>query len=214
MVCGNGFLMSRSTTNAAYISGVNERAYMRLLAGLVRPGQTAYNVGANVGYLALWLSHRFGGRVRVVGFEPEPGTAHMMADNITLNPDLPVSLEPVGLGNFDGVATLYSSGAGDGAAALAPRDAPGVAVQLVRLDAYQATAGTKPDWLIVDVEGFAGDVMAGGLETIRECRPAVAAEIHSPEERAAISDVLLPFGYIAAHELDGIWGNHVVWLVP
>ncbi|MDP3673068.1 MAG: FkbM family methyltransferase [Telluria sp.] len=215
--CGNGFQMDGSTSNAAYISGVNERAYMRLLASLIRPRQVVYNVGANVGYLALWLASRFSrsGGLEIVGFEPDPKTAALMAINVSLNPRVNVRTEQIGLGHQDEMAKLYSIGAGDGAASLAPRfDQPGMAhvqVRIVKLDTYQATAPRTPHWLVIDVEGFGGEVIKGGIRTISTHRPQIAAEIHSTKERAEIAEIVEPMGYVVRQQLNGLWGNHVIW---
>jgi FkbM family methyltransferase len=213
--CANGFLMTGDTSNAAYISGVNEGAYMRLLARLVTPGSRVYDVGANTGYLALWLAQHFRGSLSVIGFEADPRTAAWMSRNVMLNPALDVQVEPFALGDDEGTAVLHSSGAGDGAASLGKRFASGSAdsieVSVRRLDAYQA-GRADPDWLILDVEGFGGAVLRGGAVTLARARPAVAVEIHSDGERADVLKTLHPLGYTMRAKLQNIWGTHEIYM--
>ncbi len=191
---------------------------MRLLGKFLGNGETVFNVGANVGYLGLWLARhaqRKGHAVQVIGFEPEPTNLAQMHRNVALNPSLSVICEPIALGNFDGSADFYSTstGNGDGAASFKPRQAATrVKVTVRKLDSYLAGEGVKPDWLILDVEGSGGDVIAGGQKTIRQHRPKIAAEIHSADEHAGIADEIEPLGYRLRCELRSLWGHHALWL--
>ena len=56
IVCGNDFLMLGSTSNAGYVSGVNERPFLRFIGTQIHDGDTIYNLGATIGYTALWLA--------------------------------------------------------------------------------------------------------------------------------------------------------------
>lgn len=210
--CGNGFYMTGETNNAHYIAGTSERAYLRALASLMRPGELVYNLGANTGYLALWLAQHFRGELEVVGFEPDPRTAGWMARNAALNLKLPVRVESIGLGAARSTAMLYSKGCGDGAASLLPRQGvPGVQVSIERLDDYQAGRRRAPHWLVLDVEGFGAETMEGARETLRAHRPNVAAEIHSEAEAVGIAAALEPLGYRLRRELSDLWGVHRIW---
>lgn len=216
---GNGFYLTGDTTNAAFISGVNERAYLQLLSRLIHAGETVYNLGANTGYTTLWIANHFkrrGQPVHVVGFEPEPNNAAWMLRNIVLNPGLSVECEAIGLGHEDADdILLYSAGVGDGAASLEARPgASAIPVRIVRLDTYQQTAARKPDWLVIDVEGHAGKVLEGGSSTLKECSPHIAVEIHGIEEETQIERLLLRLGYKRTHNLASLWGRHAIWLNP
>jgi hypothetical protein len=39
---GNGFFLAGDTSNAGFISGINERPYMKRLGQLIRPGDTIF----------------------------------------------------------------------------------------------------------------------------------------------------------------------------
>ena len=51
-------------------------------------------------------------------------------------------------------------------------------VEITTVDAYCARSGAAPDWLMIDVEGYEFDVLAGAAETIRRCRPGIIVELH------------------------------------
>ena len=208
IVAGNGFKMAGDTSNAAYISGINERPLMRRLAAKIRRGSTVYDVGANIGYTALWVAKAC--QSEVIAFEPEPGTFERLQRNASLNPGLAVRCENLALGAEDTAAELYSVSAGDGAASLSRRPGiSGVPIRIARLDGLALKA---PDWLIIDVEGHGAGVVAGAAETIQRCTPGLAVEIHSDEEFDGIS-ALLPRSYRLAESLTTIWGRHVFWEV-
>jgi FkbM family methyltransferase len=95
-----------------------------------------------------------------------------------------VTLVPNAVGRAPATASLFDVQAGSGLSRLggpnpsivgdiAARD-----VDVTTLDAYCAKTGVKPDWLMIDVEGYGFDVLAGARETIRSHRPAIIVELH------------------------------------
>jgi FkbM family methyltransferase len=95
-----------------------------------------------------------------------------------------VTLVPMAAGRERGRATLYDVQAGSGLSRLehanpsigGPVDA--VDVQLTTIDEYCGRFNVRPDLILVDVEGFEFDVLAGAAETIRRARPQVFVELH------------------------------------
>ena len=217
---GNGFLVTGDTSNVPFLTGLHEREYMHLLGRLIEPGQTVYDVGANTGYLALWLCRHFKARgevVEVVAFEPEPRTAGWLRDNLALNPESRVRMEPIALGASTGALTLWSVGRGDGSVSADPNWAarPGrapVEVSVKRMDDFCAgTEARRPDWIVLDVEGFGHDVIAGAAGVIDAAGPAIAAEIHTDAEHEGIDTPRRRAGYRVTHELVSGWGRHIIW---
>ncbi len=220
-VAGNGFRMTGDTNNIGYITGLSERGYMRRLRQLILPGQVVYDIGANVGFLALWLSQNFcnrGQQIQVVAFEAVPENAAWLRDNLALNPQCNIVSEAYAVGDSDKTITMYSTGRGDGAASTS-RSIDGQQqlqesqVPMIALDRYCSGAESRcnPDWLILDVEGFGGEVMRGATKVLERRSPSVSAEIHSEDELKKIEDVLLPLKYQRSVDLSSAWGTHYVW---
>jgi hypothetical protein len=96
-----------------------------------------------------------------------------------------VTVERLALGRAVGRAALFG-GAGSGLTRMAaPNPEDGGAQQIgtvtvQTVDDYCAAHGLVPDWMLIDVEGFEFDVLAGAAETIRRCGPglSIVVEIH------------------------------------
>lgn len=218
---GNGFFVTGDTSNVGYLTGLSERRYMQLLGQLIRPEQVVFDIGANTGYLALWLLkyfHKKNKAIQVVAFEPEPLNAEWLQKNITLNPWCSATAEPIALGAEDGILTLWSAGRGDGSVSTDKYWGGEKTIQsevpVLKLDTYCKKANYKiPNWLILDVEGFGGKVIDGASKTLEKYKPAVAAEIHSETECSEIESILFNFGYARIFNLSTAWGNHIIWMV-
>jgi FkbM family methyltransferase len=81
------FVDSRDLSIAPHImlDGVWEESTEAVLRNLIRPGMTVFEIGANVGFFTLLLSHLVGDRGRVIAFEADPDLAQIVRDNIELN---------------------------------------------------------------------------------------------------------------------------------
>lgn len=212
---GNGFKMGAATNNAAYISGVNERRWLDCVAGYLPPAGLVLNIGANTGYTALYLAKAAARRhlaCKFMAMEPEPGTFQLLRENIQLNA-LPIEGVEAAAGDVEGTATIFSVGAGDGAASLDGRgggDRKGIEIRVRRVDDVVAKAGAVTG-LVVDVEGFGGGALRGAALTLKRYKPFVASEMHSEQELQEMEAVLLPLGYKQRRVLKGIWGEHRMW---
>ena len=214
---GNGFLLGPKTSNAAYIMGINERAFLNLILKHMHGNGVILNVGANIGYTALWLAKAVSKREPVQEFlalEPEPLTFQILQKNLELN-RLPVSAECVAASDSDGTTTLYSTGEGDGAASFEQKaDVQSVdfEVRLGRLDELLGTERKQSvRGLVIDVEGHAGGVLRGAPAILQNDRPFVAAELHNDRELSEVEACLSPMGYELSDEITGVWGTHKVW---
>jgi FkbM family methyltransferase len=72
---------------AAYhaFRGVMEPGTTRYFAGLVKPGMTVVDVGANIGIYTLYAARQLQGRGRIYSFEPTPRTFSILRDNVQVN---------------------------------------------------------------------------------------------------------------------------------
>ena len=71
-----------------YFFGAYEPIELSLFLRLLRPGWTAIDAGANIGFYALMMGQRVGKAGRVFAFEPVPETFARLEENRRLN-DLP-----------------------------------------------------------------------------------------------------------------------------
>ena len=155
------------------------------LRARVRPGQCCFDVGANIGIYVMQMARWIAPGGRIVAFEPNRGSFAVLARHVRMN-DLGdrVTLVPLAAGRESGAARLFDDQAGSGLSRLGAAN-PSIAVavestdiMLTTIDEYCSTTGARPDWILIDVEGYEFDVLAGAVETIRRYRPGVIVELH------------------------------------
>lgn len=158
----------------------------RILCARMRPGQLCLDIGAHVGVYALQIARWTAPGGRVVAFEPNPGTAAVLRRHLRMNGLADrVQVEEMALGRSPGSSVIFGE-AGSGLSRLAapnpedPAVTRGTTVTVQTVDGYCDARGLRPDWLLVDVEGYEFDVLAGAAETIRRGGPSlsVVVEIH------------------------------------
>jgi FkbM family methyltransferase len=153
----------------------------------LRPGAVCVDVGANVGVYVLQFARWAGETGRVVAFEPNPAARRVLERHVRLNHlTQRVTIVAAAVGAEAGSAVLFASSE-DGMSRLgAPNDelrgaTTPIVVPVVTLDEHCRSAGMRPDWLLIDVEGFEIAVLEGAREIIRARGPALGlvVEMHS-----------------------------------
>jgi FkbM family methyltransferase len=179
-----------------FIYGAYEPPESAMIAGLLRPGDFAIDVGANHGWFALLMGARVGPSGRVWAFEPVPPMLDELRANLELNSGLPVDVKPLALGEERGEVKLHLfSGLVHGHAStstLGRDDYVEYAAELHRLD--DLVAGEEAPALVkVDVEGAELGVLRGALPLLEADDPPIwMLEVNDETSRA--------FGY-RPHEL-------------
>ena len=76
---------SSQTGRIAYATGSYEPATTAALKSRLRSGETAVDVGANIGYFSLVAARAVGAGGRVVAFEPVAEVRQALAENVRIN---------------------------------------------------------------------------------------------------------------------------------
>jgi FkbM family methyltransferase len=174
------------------------------------------DIGGNIGQSVLSLYAVFP-EARVVSFEPNPEAFRKLQRLTKKFPQLQVC--PNGVSDGAGEAELFiPSYNGNALTGLASFDyesakcwlrkgrilhfdpkkvvVSSTPVSLLRLD----DLGLEPDFIKIDVQGLEYHVLAGGLETIRKCRPIIMAE--TVRHGSDAYKIVQPLGYRLV-EFDG-----------
>lgn len=145
------------------------------LAQLVKPGETALDIGANIGVHTLRLAEAVGETGRVYTFEPQRRVFQVMCCNLAQNEVPNAYAYFAAVGQKSGTAKIrtpnYSQAGNYGSVSITQGDGdtvPMVTIDSLKLDAVHL--------MKIDVEGLEADVLAGAKMTIKRHRPVLYVE--------------------------------------
>lgn len=174
----------------ALFSGSYDDEIISALAKFLRPGGTALDVGAQIGFYTVPLARAaqaLGGRV--IAVEPLPKHIEWLRRNLVLNGlDSVVTIIEAALSSERGESRLslredFAQGAAVGSASVedSRTDSPTferIAIRLETLDdLWPALGCDRLDVIKVDIEGHEDRFLAGGKHTILAHRPAILTEV-------------------------------------
>jgi FkbM family methyltransferase len=173
-----------------------------LLRDLIPSGETAIDVGANIGIHTLVMARSTGVGL-VVACEPNPAVRERLRENLALNQISNVCVRPEAITSEIGKVRLHlpvAGSANQASASLAKHqdqralvDGTAIDVASTTLDHIAKEEGLRKVALIkVDVEGFEGGVLAGAHKLLLRDHPALIFEYHPA------------FWQDAGHNLDGV----------
>jgi FkbM family methyltransferase len=157
---------------------------LNALLSTLRPGDIAYDIGANIGVFSVLMAKMVGADGQVVAFEPLPGVFEHLRANITLNALTNVRTLCIALSDVAGTSSMHTADE----SVLSSLESPAGAdhrTEQIRMeigDRLRAFEGLPiPCAVKIDVEGHESSVLRGLHETLRrpECR-LVCCEIHPP----------------------------------
>jgi FkbM family methyltransferase len=185
-------------------------------------GKTIFDIGGFMGVSSMLFAQLVGSSGRVVCFEPNPWNRQRISSNLSRNPNLAknISLYGLALGDTSGkMEMLFSDNVDTGFSSTSqsvsshgtlPKDhllSLGfyyTSASLATLDDFVQATGTVPHILKVDIEGAEHLFLSGAETTIREHRPLIYMEVHSPFCAWLCSQKLMRLGYTTRllHEED------------
>ena len=169
---GPGILARSSETigRAIATQGVYDLPVTEAIFRLLDPGETALDVGANIGYMSFVLARATGPGGKVLAFEPNSQVLVCLRKNLSTWSSLrvaPIELMSIALSDRAGTASMilpsdFKDNEGTAKLGFGPGE---VAVTVARLDEIQKS----PVGLMkVDVEGHEGAVFEGGEQLLRD----------------------------------------------
>lgn len=169
-----------------YFPEVYEPPVYEFLRANVRPGDVSLNVGAHMGIFAMTLaaSSRPGGVV--YAFEPNPETRFALESHIRRN-DFQSEIRVISMAVSDrsGVSSFFAADSHGFSRLGAPNPGRGethqeVAVAMTSIDEFCASRSIRPQWIVMDIEGYEVAALCGAKETIRDGSVGLIIEMHPP----------------------------------
>ena len=164
---------------------------LAVLAPLVGPGATVFDIGANLGFYAALFAAQVGPGGRVVAFEPAPRVFAKLAATIARNRLDQVVAVNCGCGSAGGEAVLRQVSPSTGTGSLVGGVLGGETVAIRRLDEIPQARERPPGLIKIDVEGFEPEVLAGARAILAEHRPVLYIELCGEYAESSVRSVAL-----------------------
>lgn len=152
----------------------------------VKHGATCIDVGAHVGIYALSLARWSGATGRVFAFEPNPESRRILESNIRRNRlEKQITVVPQGVSDRRSEAQFFAA---KGAAFSRfgepnperPEGHRAMTISLTTLDDFCSAHNIRPEWILLDIEGFEVAALRGAQRVIdagRGCM-GIVVEMH------------------------------------
>ncbi len=181
-----------------YLLGTAEPHLERAIRKYVRPGDTTYDIGANLGYVTLSLSTRVGPSGQVFSFEPLPNNLTRLREAVSASHRANITVLDFAASDSSGTAMIRTAGNDSMASLVWHKDDPAAAEYSIRTEPIDRLVASgrlpKPAFVKIDVEGADGKVIQGMTQTIAECRPVIFVEC-SESGREISWSIMKGFGY-------------------
>jgi len=171
-----------------------ETELVELMRRTLTPGDTIFDIGANIGLISLLLAKHDNGLDSTVHcFEPEPRNFKQLNQNIKHNQLLGrLHAHQLALGAENGTVDLHIRGTeGEGRHSIATDkgSTDSIAVTVQTMAAFANENRVTPDVIKIDVEGAEGQVLAGMEPLLNQAPPKhIFLEIHPKGEGEYMPD--------------------------
>ncbi len=187
-------------------AGVYEPHVRECFAAILEPGAVYFDVGAHIGFHALFAAHRVGKDGRVFAFEADPRIYERLARNLSQFPGARATNAAVwdrtGSLTFERSSTRNESGWGTVSAVRDFGTGEHVEVPSVALDDWcRDQRLDRWDAMKLDAEGSELAVLRGAQSSLDQFRPALILEINTVVleqggvSPSGVADFLLQHGY-------------------
>jgi FkbM family methyltransferase len=185
---GEGIRMTGSSTRDVmlrqlYVHGHYQSDVMVALQNLCSPGETMWDIGANYGYMSLWVNHCFGDSVSVVAFEPSPTVLPFLRANLLENEAESIEVVDKACSDRAGSVEFFFSAENSWNATLVEEfaeqhgETQHTSVEATTIDELVGEP-PAPHVVKIDVEGAELMVIEGGKKFFAAHRPALVVEFN------------------------------------
>jgi FkbM family methyltransferase len=183
--------------------GGNHGSEINMFSKAIEPESTFIDIGANVGLVSVPLGAKFR-ECKGIAVEPIKRNVDALSRNLTLNSLIStITIFPVALGDKVGTVSMLRDnnfGGSTGNAKIVLDAETSTATHEVNVELldniWRESGSPRVSFIKIDVEGYEYQVLKGGQELIRNCRPVIYGEFHSalmPQNGYDFHDVLQLF---------------------
>jgi FkbM family methyltransferase len=196
---------------AVYYEQLRGREELDFFLKHLRPNEVLYDIGAHRGAFLAAVEMKLNDHVAAHAFDPVAGNIESIRQVCRLNgfDDVHINQQAVGrgntlVGNMSSFDYMFRAGSSENSAGRTE-------FPTVSLDEYVGRGAAPPTLMKIDVEGFEGEVLAGGRGVLTKHRPRLWLEIHPVflESQGASSEIVLELlrevGYTVSFHEDYHW---------
>jgi FkbM family methyltransferase len=187
-ICGHAHITlcsgieAKVSPNFRHIKNYEPEA-MHTVSRLLKPGDTAIDVGAHIGLYTLLMGRRVGQTGKVYAFEPTSQSFATVVKHVKLNRLMDIiEVHRLLAGDKTGTELFFEDGInGTNRVGGSRFDGLGTIVaerQTITLDDFLCSKGRLPNLIKIDVEGYELRVMLGLEKTIEASRCRIVCEMH------------------------------------
>lgn len=197
------------SAGGGYVTGRRQREQMALIAGLVEPGDCAWDIGAHHGYVTLCAAAAVGRSGSVHAFEPSEESYGILQRHLRWNRVANATAHACALSDFDGEASFGGEHSSKTRTLGGGTDT--VPVRRAETLVTEGTCGV-PTVVKMDVENAEAHVLAGMLPVLPP-HARLLISMHSAEADARCTALLQGAGFelVASRELEasrrGDWSS-------
>jgi FkbM family methyltransferase len=208
---GQWFWLNKECWSSLYLR--YEPNIAKAIESNLHPGNTFWDVGANVGIFSLFAASLVGPRGNVVSFEPSPHAFDLLCSNIEGNKT--IRALQFGVGNEDNTAMMSVQGASTGnsfvkeVVELSQHFHSGVPISQTRVPIHRLDTLLTlldqipaPTLVKIDIEGFEVEALSGADRLLATKRPILIIEIHPLQLTLSGSHEEKLFTMLRRHQYD------------
>jgi FkbM family methyltransferase len=190
--------------------GSYEADRLAAFATAIAPGDSVYDVGANVGIYTLLACVKTGPTGNVYAFEPVKRNLGYLRRHVVLNQLQNCCIVEAAVSDKEGTQRFSAAGWENSMGRLS--DNGELKVPSVTIDscAYGEGKLRPPDVIKIDVEGAEWHVLQGATRALSEHHPRMFVDVHGRQQHADCREFLASHGYQIMEEygrLTATWGN-------
>jgi FkbM family methyltransferase len=194
----------------------------------ISSGMTVVNVGANVGYFALWSAQLVGESGTVIAIEPDPTNFELLVQNIATHGYSRV-VEPIraAADHHSGILSLYNNPTNSGDHRVFDNeDSNHASIQIEAVAVDSLVQNRHVDAILTDAQGWDHRVLRGLRQTIERDRPVILSEFvpqwmsDQGEDPGSFLSEMVDLGYkigvLEAGAAPGDWSMSEIleWVTP
>lgn len=170
------FIADQNTWAVLQAQGACEPEVVQLMARVLREGDVAVDVGANIGFFTILMAKLVGPTGSVLAFEPGPQNKIKLADNVQFNKLTNVNLVHRPLWSEDATVTLHlAQDSGLNSLGAHEKIISSIEMQACSLDSYYTMR--MPRLIKLDAEGSEEHILRGAERLLHEV-PFIVCELN------------------------------------